>query len=100
MTGKQVKRIIEGMGISSSEEVRLPKLTTIIMSQNFYTVPERDVFTFDYENELIKIKHMEIKEINKYGKPVFYKWSDHKYDIYFDMKNIVGLEMLSAKSRF
>ena len=99
MTGNQVKRIIEGMGISSTENVQLPKLTTIIMSQNFYVVPERDFFTFDYTNELIKIKQREPKK-NKDGSIEYKDWSDHKYDIYFDMKNIVGLEMLSAKSRF
>ena len=56
MTGTQVERILTGMGLSSFENIKLDKIYKIIMSQNFYSFSYRDLFTFDFTNELIKIK--------------------------------------------
>ena len=59
MTWSQIETVLNGVGITKYENIRIPKLNNIIMSQNFFVVPERDLFTFDKSNELIKIKQRE-----------------------------------------
>lgn len=99
MTSSQFTRILNGMGIKTYENIRLPKITKIIMSQNFYVVPERDIFTFDSSSNLLKIKQFNSK-IKEDGTEVLQPWSNYDYDIYFDVNNIVGIEMLSVRSRY
>lgn len=87
MTVKQLKRIL---GTNSINGVQIPKLTTIYMSQNFYVVPERDIFTLDETNELLIVEQR-------------HKKGEGTEDILafcFDINNIVGLEWLSVKSRY
>lgn len=99
MRGKQLKALLEGIGLSSFENIQVPNLNTIIMSQNFYVVPDRDFFTFDFTNKLIKIKQMQ--KVKKVDGTVEYKpISTHKYDIYFNFGNVVGLEFLHPRSRY
>lgn len=86
MTPDQLKRILNGIGISSYENIQIPELNNIIMSQNFFVVPKRDYFTFNFANGLIKVKQ--------------YNPDKDFYDYYFDMANIVGIEFLSPKSRY
>ena len=99
MSGKQLKALLEGIGISSFESIQVPNLNTIIMSQNFYVVPDRDFFTFDFTNNLIKVKQMQ--KVKKTDGTVEYKEiSTHKYDIYFNFENVMGLEFLHPRSRY
>lgn len=99
MTGQQVEAILKNMGISSFSNIKVKDLNTIIMSQNFYVVPSRDYFTFDFTTEMIKIKQRyQIK--NSKGEIIEKDYSDNKFDIYFDMNNIVGFEFLSPRSRY
>lgn len=99
MTGTQLKNLLSNIGISSTSNFIIPNLNSILMSQNFYVVPERDFFTMDYTNEIIKIKQRN-KIKNKDGSYSFIDYSDNDFDIYFDMANVVGLEFLSPKSRY
>lgn len=99
MRGKQLKDLLTGLGYTEYTNIQIPNLNTIIMSQNFYVVPERDFFTFDFTNKLVKIKQRQ-KVINLDGSVEYKDISTHTFDIYFNFGNIIGFEFLNPRSRY
>lgn len=96
MTSTKMKRILTGIGITKFENAQTPEIKTICMSTNQGINPHRDFMTFDFDNELIKIKQRQLK-IAENGDYIYTAYTTNKYDIYLDMNQVLGFELNSAR---